>query len=104
MAGWFVERHGDLLGPYSLEQVQGMAGSGQLRTSDRVVKEGTSQLLAPRAMLDIAPEQTAAVAAPRPVAISSGPVPAAPPRFRAWRWLAVGTSLLVLVALLFAFI
>src|SRR5262245_6280738 len=42
---WFLERHGNLLGPYSLEQVRGLVSSGQLRATDRVMRQGSSQLL-----------------------------------------------------------
>lgn len=51
---WFLERHGNLLGPYSLEQVRGLASTGQLRPTDKVLREGSSQLLAVSAVPELA--------------------------------------------------
>ncbi|MBM4072057.1 MAG: DUF4339 domain-containing protein [Planctomycetes bacterium] len=42
---WLVERHGRLLGPFSLDQMRGLVVSGQLRSMDRVLREGSTTLL-----------------------------------------------------------
>lgn len=64
---WFLERHGNLLGPYSLEQVRGLASAGQLRPGDKVLPDGGSQLLPVSAVPELASPAAATVAIQEPL-------------------------------------
>lgn len=53
MSSWFLERQGRLLGPYSLQQMQGLVASNQLGPADRVMREGDRELQLPTAVPEL---------------------------------------------------
>lgn len=105
MASWFLERQGNLLGPFSEEQIQGLVVAGQLGPADRVLREGSDQLVSPKSVPEFAfiPDETRTALAMQPVVELSQPSPPKKSRVatRKWVWVAAGLALAAIAALVF---
>jgi hypothetical protein len=99
---WFLERHGNLLGPYSLEEVRGLASTGQLRATDKVMRDGTSQLLPVSAVPELVSADASATQLPD-LQVSQVPVVARPPERWNKKLLSVGVGLAVALVALAAY-
>lgn len=64
---WFVERHGNLFGPFSVEQVRGLVSAAQLRPTDKVLQQGTSDLRPVSAVPELAVSAGEAVTVMEPL-------------------------------------
>jgi hypothetical protein len=96
---WFLSRHGNLSGPFSLEQLRAMARLGQLDPADMMLKEGTTQLLAPSAVFDqVEPKDPGAALAQALPRYSDAPAVAAGQRRRSrGPWIAATVAGLVVL-------
>src|SRR5262249_17037958 len=73
MNRWFYSRKGQLAGPFTLEQLQGMGKEGKLLADDLVWQEGSPQWLPASGVPGLLPAPAAPAPAPPP------PKPAPPP-------------------------